>query len=172
MVFNATFNNISVISLVVSFFGGENQSTLRKPQTCSKSLTNFRVNLVTNPVISREWGKDREVLIYDKWNSWSFVCLSVKLISLLCSFTSISFQQTLWVRIPLRRGVLDTTLCDKVCQWLTAGLVNEHVWLINFTLFWHKLRNIELLLFYMYSYQKLSGLASWLVSLQKIWKNI
>jgi hypothetical protein len=28
---------------------------------------------------------------------------------------------TLWVRIPLRRCVLDTTLCDKVCQWLTAG---------------------------------------------------
>ena len=22
----------------------------------------------------------------------------------------------LWVRIPLRRGVLDTTLCDKVCR--------------------------------------------------------
>jgi hypothetical protein len=22
---------------------------------------------------------------------------------------------------PLRRGVLDTTLCDKLCQWLTAG---------------------------------------------------
>jgi hypothetical protein len=28
---------------------------------------------------------------------------------------------TLWVRIPLRRGVLDTPLCNKVCQWLTAG---------------------------------------------------
>jgi hypothetical protein len=27
---------------------------------------------------------------------------------------------TLWVRIPLRRGVLDTTLCDKVCQWITT----------------------------------------------------
>ena len=26
----------------------------------------------------------------------------------------------LWVRIPLRRGVLKTTLCDKACQWLTA----------------------------------------------------
>jgi len=26
----------------------------------------------------------------------------------------------LWVRIPLRRGVLDTTLYDKVCQWLAA----------------------------------------------------
>ena len=27
----------------------------------------------------------------------------------------------LWMWIPLRRGVLDTTLCDKVCQWLTTG---------------------------------------------------
>ena len=27
----------------------------------------------------------------------------------------------LLVRIPLRRGVLDTTLCDKVCQWLVTG---------------------------------------------------
>ena len=28
---------------------------------------------------------------------------------------------TLWVWIPLRRGVLDTTLCDTVCQWLATG---------------------------------------------------
>jgi hypothetical protein len=28
----------------------------------------------------------------------------------------------LWVQIHIRRGVLDTTLCDKVCQWLAAGL--------------------------------------------------
>ena len=27
----------------------------------------------------------------------------------------------LWVRITLGRGVLDTTLCDKVCQWLAIG---------------------------------------------------
>ena len=27
----------------------------------------------------------------------------------------------LWFRIPLRRGVLDITLCDKVCQWLATG---------------------------------------------------
>jgi hypothetical protein len=27
----------------------------------------------------------------------------------------------LWVRIPLRRGVFDTTLCDKVCQWFLPG---------------------------------------------------
>ena len=31
------------------------------------------------------------------------------------------YRLTLWVRIPLRRGVLDTTLCDKVCQWLATG---------------------------------------------------
>ena len=28
---------------------------------------------------------------------------------------------TLWVRTLLRRGVLDTILCDNVCQWLVAG---------------------------------------------------
>ena len=28
---------------------------------------------------------------------------------------------TLWVRIPIRRSVLDITLCDKVCQWPAAG---------------------------------------------------
>ena len=28
---------------------------------------------------------------------------------------------TLWVWIPLRRNVLDTTLCDDVCQWLATG---------------------------------------------------
>jgi hypothetical protein len=29
---------------------------------------------------------------------------------------------TLWFRIYFRRGVLDTTLCDKVNQWLATGL--------------------------------------------------
>ena len=28
---------------------------------------------------------------------------------------------TLWVRIPIRWGVLDTTFCNKVCQWLVTG---------------------------------------------------
>ena len=27
----------------------------------------------------------------------------------------------LLIRIPLGQGVLDTILCDKVCQWLAAG---------------------------------------------------
>ena len=32
-----------------------------------------RVNLVTNPMISREWGKDREVLAKSGIYPWSFV---------------------------------------------------------------------------------------------------
>jgi len=41
MVFNATFNNISVIIVAVSFIGGGNRSARRKPLTYRKSLTNF-----------------------------------------------------------------------------------------------------------------------------------
>jgi hypothetical protein len=43
MVFNATFNNISVtsISWTSLFFMEENQSTWRNPPTCCKSLTNY-----------------------------------------------------------------------------------------------------------------------------------
>jgi hypothetical protein len=29
------------------------------------------------------------------------------------------------IRIPLRRGVLDITLCDKVYQWLVAGITTD-----------------------------------------------
>ena len=28
---------------------------------------------------------------------------------------------TKWVQIPFSPGVLDTTLCDEICQWLVAG---------------------------------------------------
>jgi hypothetical protein len=38
MVFNATFNNISVYIVAVSFIGGGNRW---KPETCCKSLTNL-----------------------------------------------------------------------------------------------------------------------------------
>jgi hypothetical protein len=34
----------------------------------------------------------------------------------------------LWVRILLRRGVLDTTLCDEGCQWLAVGFY----WILRF----------------------------------------
>ena len=44
------------------------------------------------------------------YGSWIYVYLCNQCISPL----------TLLVRIPLRRGVFDTTLCDKVCQWITT----------------------------------------------------
>jgi len=45
------------------------------------------------------------------YGSWSNDYLCNQCLSLL----------KLWVRTPFRRGVLDTTLCGKVCQWLATG---------------------------------------------------
>jgi hypothetical protein len=44
------------------------------------------------------------------YNSWIYNYLCNQRLSL----------STLWVRTPLNRGVLDTTLCDNVCHWLAA----------------------------------------------------
>ena len=45
------------------------------------------------------------------YGSWIYIYLCNQCLSSLM----------LWVRILLRRGVLDTTLCNKVCQWLAAS---------------------------------------------------
>jgi hypothetical protein len=44
------------------------------------------------------------------YNSWILNYISNQCVSPL----------TLWVRIPLRRCVLDTALCNKICQWLAT----------------------------------------------------
>ena len=56
------------------------------------------------------------------------VVFSVVLCRQFCVFISFSYlcnrclsPLTLWVRTPLMRGVLGTTLCDKFCQWLVTG---------------------------------------------------
>jgi hypothetical protein len=41
MAFNASCNNISLYIVEVSFIGGGNRSTWRKPPACHKSMTNF-----------------------------------------------------------------------------------------------------------------------------------
>jgi hypothetical protein len=52
IVFNATFNNISLSYIVVvSFIGGGNRSAWRKPPTSRKSLTNF----ITQCCIEYTW---------------------------------------------------------------------------------------------------------------------
>jgi hypothetical protein len=45
----------------------------------------------------------------DRFGSWLYQC------------NQCLSPLTLWARIPLRRGVLETTLCDTVCQWLATG---------------------------------------------------
>jgi hypothetical protein len=60
---------------------------------------------------------------YSKIPNFS-VALSEIVIQIAWQFISIAFSLlkskiTFW--IPLRRGVLNTTLCDKACQWLGEG---------------------------------------------------
>jgi hypothetical protein len=45
------------------------------------------------------------------YGSWIYNYLCNQCLSLL----------KLWVRIPFMRGVLNTKLCGKICQWLAAG---------------------------------------------------
>jgi hypothetical protein len=52
--------------------GSEIRCSGRVSSSCSTSGTD-RVNLVTNPVISREWGQDREVFTTSGTYPWSFV---------------------------------------------------------------------------------------------------
>jgi hypothetical protein len=52
--------------------GDELRCSRRVRSSCSTSGT-YRVNLVTNPVISHECGKDREVFMTSGTYPWSFV---------------------------------------------------------------------------------------------------
>jgi hypothetical protein len=56
------------------------------------------------------------VLIVGPWWSCSYCSWTYNYICNQCLS-----PLTLWVWIPLSRGVLDTTLWDKVCQWNAAG---------------------------------------------------
>jgi hypothetical protein len=58
------------------------------------------------------------------YGSWIYNYLCNQCLSLL----------TMWFQIPLRRGVLDATLCDTVCQWLTAGR-----WFSLYNIMWYSL---------------------------------
>jgi hypothetical protein len=64
---------------------------------------------------------------------------------------------TLWVWIPLRRSVLETTLCDKVCQWLaTAQWFSEYKWNIVESGAKHHSPNPQLLSYILHKWEKLS----------------
>jgi hypothetical protein len=55
MLFNATFNNISVISWQSGFIGGGNQSTWGKPPIWRKSLINSHNSCDVNRYTIEKW---------------------------------------------------------------------------------------------------------------------
>ena len=58
-----------------------------------------------------------QFMVSIKWSwSWSY---GSWIYNYLCNQCLLPLR--LWVRILLRRGILNTTLCDKVCQWLATG---------------------------------------------------
>ena len=62
------------------------------------------------------WNED--IFIFMEESSWSWSYGSW-IYNYLCN--QCLSPLTLWVQTSLRQGVLDTTLCDKGCQWLATG---------------------------------------------------
>jgi hypothetical protein len=69
------------------------------------TLQYFQLYHSKNKLIFNEMRRPSLSWLYGSW-IYIYLCLSTLM---------------LWVRIPLSRGVLDKTLCDKVCQILTTG---------------------------------------------------
>jgi hypothetical protein len=86
------------------------QNWLKK--TFAQKNLNFSV-LVDHIYLS--WAEHEHHIYLYMGTTWSWLYGS-RIYNYLCNQCL-----TLCTRIPLRRGVLDTTLCDKVCQWFTAG---------------------------------------------------
>ena len=64
-------------------------------------------------------GKVKLIYILQRESQFLHVFSELDVVVIVCSpFLS---ALKLWVRIMLRQGVLNTTLCDKVCQWLVAS---------------------------------------------------
>jgi hypothetical protein len=66
--------------------------------TCGYDIQKLQILLYTDV---KAWFEDCDI----RCETLKFVCLT----------------PLMWVCIQLRRGVLDITLGDKVCQWLAAG---------------------------------------------------
>ena len=135
---NTDFNNISAISrrsvLLVEetwVLGENHQPVSRHWQTLSHDVVSSAPRPARGSNSQLKLGKDvnvHKVLYYNirmlkllllsnwgpswlwSYGSWIYDYLCNQWLSVL----------TLWVRIPLRRGVLETISCDTVCQWLAT----------------------------------------------------
>jgi hypothetical protein len=61
------------------------------------------------------------MLVYVPCNMGGCGCMVVELITTMYLYNQCLSLLTLWVQTTLRWGVLDTTLCDNVCQWFETG---------------------------------------------------
>jgi len=61
------------------------------------------------------------ILHYLLWFQGAVVFLIVWLFDLQLPLQSVTITTEVGFWIPLRQGVLDTTLCDQICQWLATG---------------------------------------------------
>jgi hypothetical protein len=79
-----------------------------------------RNHVIWRTKITKFWrnGNDSKQLYWEKGPSWSWSYGSW-IYNYLCNQCLSPLM--LRVRIQLGWGVLDTTLCDKVCQWLATG---------------------------------------------------
>jgi len=88
-------------------------------------ILTFPVNIISLPVLYVVCGVLVILLVLSEtyfqlhfcWNK-TFLSQNRSSVSFNVRDTTNNIRRTLWVRILLRRGVLDTTLCDKACQWL------------------------------------------------------
>jgi hypothetical protein len=116
MVFNATYNNISVISWW-SLFGEKNRSTRWKPPTRRKSLTNswsiqFRLDM--------QW-------------VWCYVCV---VCCVLCAATHREKNVNMYRRYEYEHYIfnfkiyrMSTVFCLKLCYWENETIkLKEHIW--------------------------------------------
>jgi hypothetical protein len=119
----------------------------RKPPTCQRSLTNFitfgrmlyistlaaifcgdmymKIRLPNNP--SYDGPKPHFIhmtVLLRRGPSWSY---GSWIPNYKCTYAISDYHHFSW------RGVLDTTLCDKDCQWLVAGLWFSPVSLVSST---------------------------------------
>jgi hypothetical protein len=116
VVFNTTFSNISVILwwsvLLVEETGVPREN--HRPQGTRKSLTNFyHIMLYTSP-----WGGFEPTTC--RGHDRTAVGFATTYAISAYHHRSCEFESPSW------RGVLDRTLCDKVCQWLAICLFKKN----------------------------------------------
>jgi hypothetical protein len=94
------------------------------------NLTYLHLHLIYSTIICHCRRSHYIIIIINKFIFWKTLIFLLTGLSWTWSYGSSIYNYlcnqclsplTLWVQIPLRRGVFDTTLCDKVCQWLSAG---------------------------------------------------